>query len=93
MAGGRQKATGAETKYYTYAQIAIMDSTALSDQAVGKRYVILPGNQGSTPDDLEFLEYARYLETVLRPLGFAKAGSDKDADRLLPSHTSLVGLI
>ena len=57
-----------------------VDSIALSDQAVGKRYVILPGNQGSTPDDLEFLEYARYVETVLRPLGFAKATSEKDAD-------------
>jgi hypothetical protein len=62
-------------RYYTD-----VDSIALSDQSVGKRYLLFPGNQGGTPDDLEFLEYARYIEAILMPLGFVKASSDKDAD-------------
>jgi len=60
--------------------ISDVDSIALSDQSVGRRYLLLPGNQGSTPDDLEFLEYARYVETVLTPLGFSKASTEQDAD-------------
>jgi hypothetical protein len=57
-----------------------VDSIALSDQSVGKRYLLLPGNQGSTPDDLQFLEFARYVHSVLTPLGFSKATSEQDAD-------------
>jgi hypothetical protein len=60
--------------------ISDVDSIALSDQSVGRHYLLLPGNQGSTPDDLEFLEYARYVETVLAPLGFSKASTEQDAD-------------
>ena len=62
-------------RYYTN-----VDSIAVSDQSIGRRYLLLPGNQGTTPDDLEFLEYARYVDTALAPLGFLKATSEQEAD-------------
>ncbi len=62
-------------RYYTD-----VDSVALSDQSIRKRYLSLPGNQGGTPENLEFLEYARYVDAVLAPLGFSKASTEQDVD-------------
>jgi hypothetical protein len=60
--------------------ISDVNSIALSDPSIGKRYILVPGNQGITPDDLEFQEYARYIEIILRPLGFSRASTEADAD-------------
>jgi hypothetical protein len=60
--------------------ISDVNSIALTDQSIGKRYVLLPGNERVTPDDLEFSEYAQYVGLILAPLGFTKAATEQEAD-------------
>lgn len=42
-------------------------------------YVLIPGNKDTTAEDLEFKEYASYVERALSELGFIKAESFDDA--------------
>jgi hypothetical protein len=51
-----------------------------ANQADGTRYWLLPGNPDSTPEDLEFREYSRYLHAGLAQAGFQKAPSLEEAD-------------
>jgi hypothetical protein len=60
--------------------ISDVNSIALTDQSIGKRYVLLPGNERVTLDDLEFSEYAQYVGLILAPLGFTKAATEQEAD-------------
>lgn len=60
--------------------VSDVDSIALANQPVGKRYLLVPGNQNIAPDELEFLEYAKYVDTILTPLGFSKAPTEQEAD-------------
>ncbi len=60
--------------------VSSVDSLAQADAAAKKRYVLLPGGKGVEPGDLQFQEFAAYVEKVLAEKGFVKAGTFQDAD-------------
>jgi hypothetical protein len=57
-----------------------VDSLAQPDASAKKRYIIMPGSKDVQPGDLQFLEYAGYVEKILNEKGFVKASQFADAD-------------
>lgn len=57
-----------------------VDSLASISGATKKTYLLLPGNDGITWDDLQLQEYAVYLMRVLNAQGFISAERIEDAD-------------
>jgi hypothetical protein len=57
-----------------------VDSLAQQDASAKKRYIVMPGIKDIEPSDLQFLEYASYVERVLSEKGFVKASQFGDAD-------------
>jgi hypothetical protein len=57
-----------------------INSLSQADALTKLRYVLLPGNKDVSADDLQFREYASYLEIALAERGFKKAVDIKDAD-------------
>lgn len=57
-----------------------VDSLASSTAKEKHTYLLLPGNEGITWDDLQFQEYALYLMRVLNSQGFISADKAEDAD-------------
>ena len=60
--------------------ITNVDSLAQTDASAKKRYVLLPGGKGVEAGDLQFQEFAAYIEKILTEKGFVKAGAYQDAD-------------
>ena len=60
--------------------ISNVDSLAQADAAAKKRYVLMPGGKGVEAGDLQFQEFAAYVEKVLAEKGFVKVGAFQDAD-------------
>lgn len=56
-----------------------VDSLAQVEAAAKKRYVLLPGEKGVSAGDLQFQEFAAYVEKILAERGFVKAASFQDA--------------
>lgn len=50
-----------------------VSALAGSSASTKRTYVVLPGNPGTTPDDLQFKEFAQYVDVVLRARGFSPA--------------------
>ena len=44
-----------------------------------KSYVLLPGNHGVSPQDMQYLEFAEYVKRVLKKQGFVEAGTSNQA--------------
>jgi hypothetical protein len=57
-----------------------VDSLASPVAQEHRTYILLPGNEGATWDDLQFQEYALYMMRVLHAHGFVSAESAEDAD-------------
>jgi hypothetical protein len=57
-----------------------VDSLAAPSAQEKRTYLLLPGNQGVTWDDLQFQEYATYVMRVLTAKGFVSAEKAEDAD-------------
>ncbi len=57
-----------------------VDSLASPVAENHRTYVLLPGNEGVTWDDLQFQEYALYVMRVLHAQGFVSAEKAEDAD-------------
>jgi hypothetical protein len=57
-----------------------VDSLAQTDASAKTRYIIMPGIKDVEPSDLQFLEYANYVEKILNERGFVKASQFADAD-------------
>jgi len=57
-----------------------IDSLASPQAASKKTYLLIPGNEGVTWDDLQFQEYATYLMRVLNAQGYVLAKSAEEAD-------------
>lgn len=57
-----------------------VDSLAAPTAREKHTYLLLPGNEGITWDDLQFQEYALYLMRVLNSQGFISADKAEDAD-------------
>jgi hypothetical protein len=57
-----------------------VDSLASAKAASQKTYLLIPGNEGITWDDLQFQEYAIYLMRVLDAQGYKSAQSMDEAD-------------
>ena len=49
----------------------------------GKQYILLPGMKGVKGDDLQFREFAGYVETALSQKGYTRIDTDKNADLLI----------
>lgn len=60
--------------------VSNVDSLAQADAVAKKRYVLLPGGKGVDAGDLQFQEFAAYVEKVLSEKGFVKAATFQDAD-------------
>jgi hypothetical protein len=57
-----------------------VDSLASQQASNKKTYLLIPGNEGVTWDDLQFQEYATYLMRVLNAQGYVLAKSADEAD-------------
>lgn len=57
-----------------------VDSICSTSAYEKKKYVLLPGNEGTSEDDLQFQEFAMYTDKILRAEGFVKATQIKDAE-------------
>jgi len=57
-----------------------VDSLAQTDAAQKKRYVLMPGGKGVEAGDLQFQEFAAYIEKILMERGFVKVSAFADAD-------------
>lgn len=57
-----------------------VDSLASPASQARRTYVLLPGNEGVTWDDLQFQEYAVYVMRVLNAQGFMAAQKAEEAD-------------
>ena len=57
-----------------------VDSLAQADAAAKKRYILFPGGKGVEAGDLQFQEFAGYVEKVLIEKGFVRAATFEDAD-------------
>ena len=68
-------ATVTQPKYHIQ-----VDSIASIEAASKKTYILLPGNQGVTWDDLQFQEYAMYLMRLLHAQGYVLAKSPEQAN-------------
>lgn len=60
--------------------VADVDSLAQADAVAKNRYVLLPGGKGVEAGDLQFKEFATYVEKVLSEKGFVKATTFESAD-------------
>ena len=60
--------------------VSNVDSLAKADAAAKKRYVLLPGGKGVEAADLQFQEFAVYVDKVLSEKGFVKAPALQYAD-------------
>jgi len=57
-----------------------VDSLASLAAQEHRTYVLLPGNEGVTWDDLQFQEYAQYVKRALHAQGFRLAENAEDAN-------------
>ncbi len=57
-----------------------VDSLAQTEASTKKRYVLLPGGNGVEAGDLQFQEFAGYIEKILTEKGFVKASAFDDAE-------------
>lgn len=57
-----------------------VDSLASPDASKKRTYLLIPGNEGVTWDDLQFQEYATYLMRVLNAQGYVLAKSTEEAN-------------
>lgn len=60
--------------------ISSVDSFARTEAVVKKRYVLMPGGKGIEVGDLQFQEFAGYIDKVLAEKGFEKASALEVAD-------------
>lgn len=57
-----------------------VDSISAPDSLGKKKYVLLPGTKDVSPDDLQFKEYASYVERALTSAGYVKSSGFQDAE-------------
>lgn len=57
-----------------------IDSLSQIDALTKLRYILLPGNKDVSAEDLQFREYASYLDQALAERGFKRASNIKDAE-------------
>lgn len=57
-----------------------VDSLVQPDASTKKRYVLMPGGKDIDASDLQFIEYANYIEKILNERGFVKASQMPEAD-------------
>lgn len=59
--------------------VASVSALVAPGAEMARRYVLLPGNEGVKPEDLQFQEYAEYVHRAMALQGFEKAASEQDA--------------
>jgi hypothetical protein len=60
--------------------IVSINSITYASTPEGIRYVLMPANEGTTSNDLEFKEYAGYISRALQSRGFTLADNAENAD-------------
>lgn len=68
--------SGCTSTYYA----TNVDSLAAPDATQKNRYILLPGMEEVHEDDLQFMEFAKYVNKILQQKGFIKAPSSDSAD-------------
>jgi hypothetical protein len=58
----------------------VVDSIAATNVGPGKTYILVPGSNGVSINDLQFQEYASYLVKILKSKGFVKVNVGESAD-------------
>ena len=59
----------------------IVDIDSINDGTTGKsRYILLSGKKGVSEDDLQFKEFAKYVDYALKKKGFIKTKTPTEAD-------------
>lgn len=64
-------------------QVSVNSIAASDANLKGKTYVISSAIKDIKDDDLQFKEFARYIENALAQRGYNRVGSDKEADILI----------
>lgn len=62
---------------------ANVDSSASPKASVETEYILAPGNKGVHPNDLQFLEYAGYINDIMQNNGFVRADSGANAQAVV----------
>lgn len=62
---------------------AAVDSLASPNASLAKSYVLTPGNKGVTTDDLQYQEFAGYVDRVLQQHGFVHAPTPDQSDMVI----------
>lgn len=57
-----------------------VDSISASNSSNMRSYVLLPGNDDTTPSDLQFMEFGKYIKHVLSSKGYVEADDFNEAD-------------
>ncbi len=60
-----------------------VDAIAAADGAAGKRYRLEPGDAATPADDLQFKEFAGYVDKALAGLGYRPAEADAPPDLIV----------
>jgi hypothetical protein len=60
-----------------------VDALAGHELHSANTYILAPGNSGTSADDLQFQEFARYLDRALQAQGFIAASSAQEAELIV----------
>ena len=60
-----------------------IDSISTPDSSKMRNYVLLPGNDNTSPNDLQFIEFAKYVKHVLSCRGYVEATDSNEADLII----------
>lgn len=60
--------------------LSSVDSLARADATAKKRYILMPGNKNVEVADLQFQEFAAYIDKALAEKGFVKTTTFQEAD-------------
>lgn len=63
--------------------VKVNSFVALDASSKGKTYVITSAMQNVSDNDLEFQEFARYIDNALSPRGYVKTDKNENADLLI----------
>jgi hypothetical protein len=71
--------TGRSTQSQKVKFHCLIDSICSETAHLKKKYILLPGNKGTNPEDLQFKEYAKYIHRVLQPRGYEQVTNPEEA--------------
>lgn len=80
---------GCVTTTYYVADVDALVSNNVSN--VGKKYIIVPGNLGTSQEDLVFVEFSKYIDKILSRNGFIKSNTCEESDIIIGMSYGITG--